>query len=164
MQGSSAVIGAIRWLIVLSVVSILASLMGFLLAAVFDDVPNAWLTPQAETGRPPRFAALLALLPIVVVAGWVVLVKLWRWAKRDGSFVSVKRQIDRRALVTFVVLMSLLGFASSVAYFYSERSDALFPEDCARRCAPKQGVIERQGLSAGPAWRPTKHNLVCTCR
>lgn len=164
MQASGAVIGAIRWLIVLSVVSLLAILFGFLLAAVFDGVPNTWLTPQAETGRPPRFAALLALLPVVVVAGWVVVAKLWRWAKSDGSSVSVKRQIERRALITFVALISLLGVASSVAYFYSERSDALFPEDCARRCVPKQGVIERQGLSAGPAWRPTKHNLVCTCR
>ena len=71
----------------------------------------------------------------------------------------------RKQTVTFFLVLAV-GFAvaCSVALFYSEKSNAFSLEDCARSCQPRTGVIERKGLSAGPQWRPTPHNLVCTCK
>lgn len=73
-------------------------------------------------------------------------------------------RLERRTVIFLVVLAVIFAAACSVAFFYSEKSNAFSPEACARSCAPRTGVLEREGFSAGPQWRPTPHNIVCICR
>ena len=78
----------------------------------------------------------------------------------DGSIAMTKR--SKGFLLAFVLI---LGIGFGVAYMEREKSNAaLFLEDCARRCSPRAGMIERKGFDVGPSWRPTSHNVVCTCK
>ncbi len=83
--------GALRWLLIVVVTALLAYFLGYLVAAI-GEAPSTWLAPQDPTGRPPRFVALLALLPIAFVGGIAILVKLWRWAAR-GKQKRTKRGV-----------------------------------------------------------------------
>ena len=66
-----------------------------------------------------------------------------------------------------LVFLLIIGIGGGVAYLESLSgggSKSLFAEDCIAHCRPRKGVIERIGSNAGPDWRPTSHNVVCTCK
>ena len=73
--------GVFRWLLVMVVTALIAYFLGYLVAAI-GEAPSTWLALQSPTGRPPRFVALVALLPIAFVGGIALLVKLWRESPR----------------------------------------------------------------------------------
>lgn len=70
----------------------------------------------------------------------------------------------KRGKIFLIAFVFLVGIGGGVAYMERGQNNAYFLEDCAKSCKPRSGVIERRGPNAGPEWRPTSHNLVCTCK
>lgn len=70
----------------------------------------------------------------------------------------------KRGKIFLIAFIFLVGIGWGVAYMERGKNNAYFLEDCAKSCKPLEGVIERRGPNLGPEWRPTSHNIVCTCK
>ena len=64
-----------------------------------------------------------------------------------------------------LVFVLMVGIGGGIAYMEADKTTPTrFAEDCVAHCKPRPGVIERLGPNIGPDWRPTSHNVVCTCK
>lgn len=65
---------------------------------------------------------------------------------------------------SYLIYAGLVLFVVALVYLAGRQPRETPAQACARACHPKVGVLERDGPTLGPDWRPSPRNLICVCR
>jgi hypothetical protein len=65
---------------------------------------------------------------------------------------------------SLLILMVFADFLALLVYTGGRHPAPSVAQECARRCHPKTGALERTRPQLGPAWRADAEGLVCVCR
>jgi hypothetical protein len=69
-----------------------------------------------------------------------------------------------RVLKGLLWLALFIGAFLGIAYVLSDKGQPVTAADCRQYCLPKTGVMETNGPTVGPSWRPIRFNTECVCK